>query len=320
MARTAVTPGPASRRPADVAAWLAGKPSFAELKAAFPDEWARVEREVGAVVRSGDAEQVKARMAAIAAPAEVRPGHAKPQQVVVAEAVRRQLMLGAIRQALVASESGQSEGTLRLGLTTGFVLQRLLFERGLRRKAAPYLPFRLAWPLLPGTGRLMPLVMEQGIYCFYSRPLLRGLQRIVDGRRCVEIAAGDGTLSRLLTERGTPVTATDDHSWDRVISYDRQGVEVQRLDARAALRKLQPEVVICSWPPPGNTFERHVFTTPSVRTYILLTPRQEKAAGDWQAYRDQQAFDRTEDERLSRYLLPPTVGGAVHVFRRKPGA
>ena len=319
MPRTLGTGGPASRRPKDVAAWLAGSPRLTELRSAYPEEWERVEREVGALVRGGDPEQIKARIAAAAAPPDPRPGHARPQKVVVAEAVRRQMLLAATRQALLAVETGVAHGTLRLGLVSGLVLQRLLFERDLRRRAVPYTPFRLAWPLLPDRRRLMPLVMEQGIYCFYSRPLLKGLARIIAGRPCVEIAAGDGTLSRLLAERGVQVTATDDHSWERVVSYDRHGVEVQRLDARSALRTLAPEVVLCSWPPPDNTFERHVFTTPSVRTYVLITPRQEVAAGDWNAYRAQRTFDWAEDRRLSRYVLPHTVDGAVYVFRRREG-
>ena len=313
--------GPVSRRPRDVAEWLSGKPSLAELRAAFPEEWARVEREVAALVRSGDPEQVKARIVAAASPATQRPGHAQPHRVVVSEAVRRQMLLAATRQALLAVETGVTHGKLRLGLVSGLALQRLLFEEGLRRRAVPYTPFRLAWPLLPDRRRLMPLVMEQGIYCFYSRPLLKGLARIISRRPCVEIAAGDGTLSRLLLQRGVQVTATDDGSWEPFVNYDRDGIEVQRIDAVSALRTLRPEVVLCSWPPAGNTFERHVFTTPTVQTYVLIAPRQEIAAGNWNAYRTQRTFDWAEDRRLSRYVLPSTAAGTVHIFhRREPAA
>ncbi len=88
-----------------------------------------------------------------------------------------------------------------------------------------------------------------------------------------------------------------------------------RLDARAALRTHQPEVVVCSWPPAANTFESAIFTTASVQTYILITSSKESAAGNWAAYRAQTTFDMSLDRRLSRGVLP---SGRVYVFTRKP--
>lgn len=298
-----------------MADWLRGAPSLTELRDAFPAEWAQVEAHLATVVDRGDPEALQRYLTEVTRPPVPRPGHARPQQVVVAEAVRRQMTIEAVRQAALRLSTGVTGGTLRLGLVNGWVLQRLLFERGLRRKAVNLPAFRLAWPLLPQRHRLMPLVMEQGIYCFHSRPLLRGLARIIAGRPCLEIAAGDGTLSRLLAARGVSITATDDGSWDAYVDHDEAVVE--RLDAVAALRAHRPEVVVCSWPPPGNSFERHVFETPSVHTYLVLTSRHESAAGNWTAYRRQASFSLEEDTRLSRYLLPPTVDGMVLVFRRR---
>jgi hypothetical protein len=62
--------------------------------------------------------------------------------------------------------------------------------------------------------------------------------------------------------------------------------------------------VICSWPPAGNAFERAVFATPSVETYIVLTSSDEREAGDWDSYRSQTGFDRGDGPTLSRLVLP----------------
>jgi hypothetical protein len=179
------------------------------------------------------------------------------------------------------------------------------------------LAFRLGWPLVGRRSRraLMPLVREKGIYCFYSRALVRRLAATVGGRRCLEIAAGDGTLAGFLAAEGVDVVATDDHSWSDAVRYP---AGMFRQSATQALRTHAPQVVICSWPPPGNTFERHVFTTPSVQTYVVVTTRHEMSAGDRAAYRDQRDFDLVDDARLGRLVLPPSLDGAVLVFHRRP--
>jgi len=220
-----------------------------------------------------------------------------------------------LRQALLAVGTGVTEGTVKFDLVNGLVLQRLLFEHDLRRKPVPLRAFRTLWPLLPQRRFLMPLVTSRGIYCFYSRPLVKALVRLIDGRSCVEIAAGDGTLSRFLNDAGASVTATDDFSWQDRVGYEAEGV--RRLDAAGALREYRPQVVICSWPPPRNSFESRVFTTPEVELYVLITSRHEFAAGDWDAYRSQTAFSFAEEPRLSRLIVPPEIDGAVYLFRRQ---
>jgi hypothetical protein len=42
------------------------------------------------------------------------------------------------------------------------------------------------------------------------------------------------------------------------------------MDAVTALRQHAPEVVICSWPPARNTFEREIFRTRSVQMYLVI--------------------------------------------------
>jgi hypothetical protein len=65
----------------------------------------------------------------------------------------------------------------------------------------------------------MPLVQPKGIYCFYSKPLIERLAGLIGGRSCLEIAAGDGTLSRFLVAAGVRITATDNHSWHDSVDF-----------------------------------------------------------------------------------------------------
>jgi hypothetical protein len=101
-----------------------------------------------------------------------------------------------------------------------------------------------------------------------------------------------------------------------VCSRTRFPDTVVKQDAREALRTRSPEAVMCSWPPDGNPFERHVFTTPSVQLYIVISSRHRFAAGDWQAYEQQTSFDLSHADEPSRLVLPPELDAAVYVFGR----
>jgi hypothetical protein len=307
------------RRPSEQRAWLDGDPPLAEVRERYPQEWAQVQHEIAAVLERGDLEAIKAYASVVATPPQVRarPG-VSAEQALISALVCQRLAAGALKQMGVAAATGVTDGTLRFGLFSGFLAQRLLFRGGgLERKPASLPWFRLLWPLVGQKRYLMPLVEPRGIYCFYSGALVQRLAELIDGRPCVEIAAGDGTLARFLREAGTDVVATDDYSWRttrRVIT------DVVQQDARSALRERGPEVVLCSWPPAGNAFERWVFQTPSVDTYVVVASRSESAAGNWADYRGQDAFAFSEAPDLSRLVLPPETEPAVYVFRRRDAA
>jgi len=179
------------------------------------------------------------------------------------EALLRQHMANlAVKKYCLALASGVSRGKLRFNLFNGFIAQKLLFSHGLVRKPVTLAWFRLLWPLLWQRHRLMPLVQSKGIYCFYSRELVDALATLIAGRTAVEIAAGDGTLTRFLHERGVSINASDDHSWKHVVSYPEW---VVKRGVSEVLAQDRPEVVICSWPPAGNGFERLVFACPACR-------------------------------------------------------
>lgn len=304
------------RSPQNVRAWLQQGPSLLELQQAYPAEWEVVEQELAEVVSLGDRPLIDY-VAALATPIPLHAGPARPsrtgENALVSDQIRRAMAAAAVRKLSLVAATGVTKGKVRFNLVNGYVGQRLLFAHDLERKPVSLLWFRLLWPLLWQRRRLMPLVQPKGIYCFYSRRLIRELVRLIDGRRCLEIAAGDGTLSRFLADEGVQITATDDHSWNRNVTYPGA---VLRQDARTALRVHKPQVVICSWPPPANTFERDVFTTRSVQVYIVINAGLELGSGNRVEYRRQTDFELTEEPALSRLVLPPELEAVVHVFRR----
>jgi hypothetical protein len=299
----------------DVRAWLAQSPSLEEVRVAFPREWEVVQRDLAPVIARGDLDELKAYVLALGHPAGAgRTGSKHRERQLVAAAVRRWIVTEQLRRTALSAASGTRKGRVRFGLVNGYIAQRLLFKRDLERKPVSLRWFRVIWPLLRQRRLLMPLVGRKGIYCFYSRPLITRLAQMIGDRSCLEIAAGDGTLSRFLADAGVAITATDDHSWQHAVSFPEA---VRRLEAVAALRAYQPQVVVCSWPPADNPFEREVFRTPSVQLYIVIGSRHAFASGNWAAYEEQEQFVFTEEPALGRLVVPPELESAVYVFRRK---
>jgi hypothetical protein len=302
------------RRPQDVRRWLEKGPSLAELRKAYPGEWDVVQRELAEVVPRGDGEELKAYAREVVSPTSPVRGDGRNEAASLSRDIRRHMAAAALEQLAVSAATGVHEGRLRFNLVNGYVAQKLLFKDDLERRPVSMLWFRLVWPLLWQRRFLMPLVGPKGIYCFYSKRLVHALAAMIGDRSCLEIAAGDGTLARFLADAGANVTATDDYSWRDVRFADT----VVRQDARKALAAHRPEVVICSWPPAGNSFEQQVFKTRSVQLYIVIASRHRFASADWDAYDQQTDFAFSEDATLSRLVLPPELEAAVYVFRRNP--
>jgi hypothetical protein len=300
------------RKPKDVRAYLEQQPSLGELSSAFPVEWRAVQAELRSVLATNDFAKLRTYIEGVAqgGVGKAAPGAHDAQ---LSAEIRQHMALAAVRRMCVSAATGVTSGRIRFNLFNGYVAQKLLFAHDLERKPVSMLWFRALWPLLWQRSRLMVLVQPRGIYCFYSKQLVRRLADMIGDRACLEIAAGDGTLARFLAAEGVEVTATDDYSWKKSVRYPEA---VLREDAAKALRHHKPEVVICSWPPAGNSFERHVFETPSVGLYIVISSRYDFGTGDWEAYRSQKGFSLREDPSLSRLVLPPEIDPAVYVFER----
>jgi hypothetical protein len=301
--------------------WLKTNPSLDELCSRYPGEWTAVQQDISAIVERGVAEELKAyleRMSAHAALAKPSSGNQqKNRDATLSQFIRSRMAHESVKKlclATLAANTGATKGKLRFNLLNGYIAQKLLFSRELERKPVSLFWFRLFWPLVWQKKRLMPLVQPRGVYCFYSRALIEALAGMIASRSCLEIGAGDGTLTRFLKNQGVQLTATDNHGWQNAVKYPEW---VIKLDAREALTTYAPEVVICSWPPSQNDFERYVFNTPSVQLYIVIGSHHQFAFGNWKDYKQQSTFDLEEDKKLGALVLPPELGAAVYVFRRK---
>lgn len=308
--------------PKEVWAWLRTRPSLTELCSRFPEEWKKVQLQIAAVAQRGKPGGLQTEHGRTSRDEEGRDtsfrnrrSNRKSQQVRISEHVQTRITYLAIKNYGMAAATGIKEGKVRFNVFNGMIVQSLLFSRDLERKPASLFWFRTLWPFVWQKNLLMPLAETKGIYCFYSKELIVALANMIGSRSCLEIAAGDGTLARFLKDHGVQITATDSGSWKHAVDYPDF---VKRLDARKALKAYSPEVVICSWPPAKNDFERHVFKTRSVQLYIVIGSRLNFAAGNWRAYNAQSTFSIEEDRALSRLVLPPELGSAVHVFSRNP--
>jgi hypothetical protein len=296
------------------------KAGLEELIDRYPREWEEVGRELTASLSAGRIDQLNDLALKAAAAAEQWQGRlqreAKNPRLIrqaLSQLGRSRLWLLALDQCALAAATGQTSGKIRFNFLDGLLVQKLLFRQGLERKPTSLGFFRLVWPLIRQKRLLMPLVQSRGIFCFYSKKLIQEMAALIAGRSCLEIAAGDGTLSRFLTEAGVPVRATDDCSWRHVIAFPDR---VEKMEAGAALQHYRPQAVICSWPPPGNPFEQQVFSTPSVELYLVIGSRHAFASGNRQAYASRRNFELEISPRLSRYVLPPELDSSVLIFRR----
>ena len=300
--------------------WLRTKPSFDELCARYPNEWTVVQGDIAAIIERGVAEELKTyleRFSAQGSSVSQSAQSARSREASLSQFIRSRMAHEAVKKlslATLAADTGVTKGKLRFNWFNGFIAQRLLFARKLERNPVSLFWFRLFWPLVWQRKCLMQLVQPRGIYCFYTRELVDELAGMIASRSCLEIGAGDGTLTRFLKERGVQVTASDNHGWQNAVEYPDW---VVKLDACESLKRYEPEVVICSWPPAQNDFERCVFNTTSVQLYIVIGSRHRFAFGNWDDYQRQTVFEIAEDKKLGALLVPPELESAVHVFRRK---
>ena len=89
-------------------------------------------------------------------------------------------------------------------------------------------------------------------YAVLTMAWLRPLAKWIGDRRCLEIMAGCGSLSKCLTDLGVDVICTDSYSWAGKAEswFETPWMPVEKLDAVSAIKKYGSETdfVICSWP------------------------------------------------------------------------
>lgn len=294
--------------------------SLEVLAGAFPGEWHEVQTQAKTLIKNAQSEAVSAHLvkarAVIDSWNQKLKASTKPQNL-LAEALPQ---IAKARLLLLTLESWYRRALAQGGGRAPsrfdhFVANTLFFNRQRQRRCPSHIWFQSLWPLVRQKSAISALLQGMGIYCVFSRQFGRELKRLINGRTCLEVGAGDGTLTLLLDELGVSAHATDDYSWQKRIRYPEW---VEKLTAQAALEHYAPRVVVCSWPPPDNQFEEKIFATKSVELYVAIVSKHRYAAGNWQAYESQGQFVWQAEARLSRLLLPKEWEHQVLVFRRAP--
>jgi hypothetical protein len=153
-------------------------------------------------------------------------------------------------------------------------LARLLWDASGRRCVPPAAALDRALSDLP-RGELAFLCEFTALgplYLLPTKPFLRALARTIraqGARRVLEVAAGDGHLGAALAAIAPDleIARTDSGAWEsppaRMSAKERRalrrvpvaglspGPGVERLEARAAIARHRPDLVLASWLPPG---------------------------------------------------------------------
>jgi hypothetical protein len=211
-------------------------------------------------------------------------------------------------------------------------LARLLWSAAGERRVPPLPALDRALSALP-LGEL-PWLVEFGplgpLYLFPTRPFLRALARQIralGAHRVLEVAAGDGHLSRALAREAPDleVLASDSGAWERpqarmsaserrALASERvaglpPGEGVHRLEARAGVRALRPDLVLACWLPPGPLLAR-IIRAP-VR-HVLEIGAGSGVTGDVLCWRFAHEFIEGPLEALARCRLDERPARATH--------
>ena len=280
---------------------------LSDLARAHPALWQRVRAELAALTQQATPERLARELtAARQGAARLRPDRDEAR-----------LRLLALERFCADFASPALLPARRQPWLTSLWVRVALLPTALAEPPRSHALLRNLWRLAPAQGAAALALHQAGLYGVWSRELIAALAARIGQRRCLEIGAGRGLLARHLAREGIAIQATDDFSWSDRIPI---GSHVLRMAGQTALAAHRPQVVLCSWPVPGNDFEPQIFSSPSVELYILITSRHAHAAGNPKAYAaavDQQGFRCSEAPGISALLLPAAADSAVFFFQRR---
>ncbi|GEM_PF-1654875 len=100
----------------------------------------------------------------------------------------------------------------------------------------------------------------------------------------LEVGAGSGELARAMQLRGIKVYTTDNYTESLPMRNQDNSEAPEKLDYNAAIDKYQPELIICSWMPPGEDWTAEFRARECVKAYILIGEIEQ--CGTEQTYKD----------------------------------
>jgi hypothetical protein len=102
------------------------------------------------------------------------------------------------------------------------------------------------------------LESQYGMWAYISAPFAKDLAKYIGDDSALEIMAGNGNISKGLTDLGVKVFPTDSLEWvNENQTGKHQLIDVEKLDALSAIAKYQDQVkyVIMSWSPDKQTID-----------------------------------------------------------------
>ena len=289
----------------------------------FPDQWRDVDRSLDQLfARNNAAElgafmtQTREQMHHWRQKMQNSPGDAHLLETALSHLLRGRMAFEALNLRLHAL-LGQNDHRPQEGLSryNHFLAKKVLRLSAVKSLPPPAAWMRFFWHLVTQKGTLISLLAQSGTYAVFTGEFIHELAFMLRGAQALEVGAGDGALAKFLKMEGIDIIPTDDYSWSHKIRF---GAHVLKLEAGEALKQFAPSLVLCSWPPPGNTFERLIFNTKSVMTYIVIGSRHPFATADRDAYKDAgDTFSCERSPSLENALFPPDLDHEVLIFRRK---
>lgn len=302
-----------------VAALLRQRPVLAELKVLFPAHWETVHAELRQLAAAENPAEIAGKLTlAYRAWQQAEPDCRRLAAAFdrhTADRCGLHLLRRVALDQYCRALQRQLLGGGMAGLRDRLLFHLLIVPLATRPRALPCRLHRLAWRLLRNPAAVSAMLLEAGCYLIPPAELVREIRLVIGKRRTLEIGAGRGILAGCLRHAGVDITAVDDQSWEGTIPIGR---DVLVMDGREALVRFQPQVVLCSWPPPGNSFEREILAHPAVEMYIAILSRHRYASGDHQAYAKAEGFRclKAETGPMAGMLLPPETGSVLYLFMR----
>jgi hypothetical protein len=95
---------------------------------------------------------------------------------------------------------------------------------------------------------------KRGMWAIVDLKWTKNLANWIGDRKCLEVMAGAGWLSKALSHHGIDVIATDDYSWDKQHSEMEIVYPVEKMSGVEAVKKyVDRDILIVSWPPYEST-------------------------------------------------------------------
>ena len=90
-------------------------------------------------------------------------------------------------------------------------------------------------------------------YVLLSHNLINALAVYLKNKKCLEVMAGCGSISKCLKDKGIDIIATDNYSWNNHCWFNKNNnwCDIENIDCVKAIQKYGQSIdyIIMSWPP-----------------------------------------------------------------------